>query len=104
MKFVYPEYHMVKNGYLSNCQICNSKNNTRQNSKFLESKSLRLDFTKAKKLFNWKNVYDIYQTIFETINWYRSFHEKPSMIKELSIQQIETYMINANKNKFLWAQ
>ena len=26
MKFVYPEYHLVKNGYLSNCQICNSKN------------------------------------------------------------------------------
>ena len=26
MKFVYPEHHMVKNGYLSNCQICNSKN------------------------------------------------------------------------------
>ena len=26
MKFVYPEHHMVKNGYLSNCQNCNSKN------------------------------------------------------------------------------
>ena len=25
MKFVYPEHHMIKNGYLNNCQICNSK-------------------------------------------------------------------------------
>ena len=25
MKFVYPEHHMIKNGYLTNCQICNSK-------------------------------------------------------------------------------
>ena len=26
MKFVYPEYHMIKNGHIENCQICNSKN------------------------------------------------------------------------------
>jgi len=82
----------------------NLKNNTQQKSKFSESNSLRLDSTKAKKLLNWKNVYDIDQTIFETINWYRYFHEKPSMIKELSIQQIEAYVVNANKKKFLWAQ
>ena len=25
MKFVYPEHHKIKNGYLSKCQICNSK-------------------------------------------------------------------------------
>lgn len=25
MKFVYPEHHMIKNGHLSKCQICNSK-------------------------------------------------------------------------------
>jgi len=25
MKFVYPEHHMIKNGHLENCQICNSK-------------------------------------------------------------------------------
>ena len=25
MKFVYPEHHKIKNGYLNNCQICNSK-------------------------------------------------------------------------------
>ena len=24
MKFVYPEHHLVKNGTLTNCQICNS--------------------------------------------------------------------------------
>ena len=25
MKFVYPEHHKIKNGYLNKCQICNSK-------------------------------------------------------------------------------
>ena len=25
MKFMYPEHHMIKNGHIENCQICNSK-------------------------------------------------------------------------------
>ena len=25
MKFMYPDHHMIKNGHLTNCQICNSK-------------------------------------------------------------------------------
>ena len=25
MKFVYPKHHMIENGHLTNCQICNSK-------------------------------------------------------------------------------
>ena len=24
MKFVHPDHHMIKNGHLTNCQICNS--------------------------------------------------------------------------------
>ena len=82
----------------------NYKKTKRKNHNELsESKSLQLDSTKAKKLLKWKNVYDINKAINETINWYKSYYEDPSLIKEFSINQIKNYSIEAKKKKLLWA-
>ena len=69
-----------------------------------ESKYLKLDTSKAKSYLKWRTVYDIDQTINETINWYKSYYEKSSSLYDLSSEQIINYIKNAQKMKLLWSK
>lgn len=69
-----------------------------------ESECLKLDTSKAKSYLKWRTVYDIDQTIDETINWYKSYYEKSSSLYDLSSEQIINYIKNAQKMKLLWSK
>lgn len=58
-----------------------------------EAKLLKLDNTKAKTLLGWQSIYDINQSIIETINWYKEYHLGGGDIKKYSLQQIRNYFI-----------
>ncbi len=79
-----------------------SKKNTSE--KLEESKLLLLDSTKAKKLLKWKNVYDVDKTISETISWYKMFYENPSSALDVSIEQINNYVKDAQRKNLLWSK
>ena len=69
-----------------------------------ESKYLKLDISKAKSYLKWKSVYDINQTISETINWYKSYYENSSSMYDLTIDQIINYIQYAQKMKLHWSK
>jgi len=77
--------------------------NTKNNQPH-ESKYLKLDVTKANSVLKWKNIYDIDETIKETISWYKSYYTNKSSMYELSINQIINYVKTAKKNKLQWAK
>lgn len=68
-----------------------------------ESKYLKLDTTKAKMNLKWKSVYNIDETINETISWYKSYYEKSSLMYDLTVDQIMNYVETAKKMKLNWA-
>lgn len=69
-----------------------------------ESKYLKLDVSKANSILKWKSVYDIDETIRETISWYKSYYNNKSSMYELSVNQIINYVKAAQKNKLRWAK
>lgn len=48
-----------------------------------EAKFLRLDASKACALLGWKPVYNIYEAVEKTVNWYKKFYAKSLGKKEL---------------------
>ncbi len=55
-----------------------------------EAKILLLNSTKASKLLNWSSTYTNYESLSETIEWYKQFYNKND-IKKLTIKQIQKY-------------
>lgn len=69
------------------------------NSKhFHESLSLMLNPTKAQKILGWHTIYNLDETISETIDWYVHFTQNTDM-KKFSISQIENYIEKAKTKK-----
>jgi len=68
-----------------------------------EANSLMLDSTKAMNLLGWHPVYSINESIAETIRWYRSNVDKTSDMKDLSLAQIQKYVIKAREMNIAWA-
>jgi CDP-glucose 4,6-dehydratase len=56
-----------------------------------ETGLLNLNCDKAHNLLKWYPKWDIKQTIFETIEWYKNFAQKNDML-QISKKQIEKYM------------
>lgn len=56
-----------------------------------ETSILKLDSTKAKTLLGWKPLYNIGQTVQNTVEWYREYYENN---KDITLQQIEEYEKN----------
>jgi len=54
----------------------------------LETNYLTLDSTKARKMLNWKPLYNIDRTVSETMRWYKEYITNNKIITE---QQIEDY-------------
>ena len=69
-----------------------------QSSQFYESGLLKLNCDKVLHFLNWHAVLDFEETIALTANWYRSFYEEPSSIREVTNMQINDY---AKKLSFL---
>jgi CDP-glucose 4,6-dehydratase len=64
-----------------------------------EAKLLRLETTKARDLLGWRPVWDFSESISHTVIWYRTFFQKvsPAERHALGLQQIETYLADAEK-------
>ena len=69
-----------------------------------ESKSLRLDSTKASNLLGWHTLYSTREMISETISWYRRFTYDKDNIKEITKSQIENYIKKAKESNLSWTK
>lgn len=61
-----------------------------------EAHYLMLDSTKARMLLGWKPVWNIDQTLSETVKWYKAFLNKKMDMRSFTLEQIQ-YFINPNK-------
>jgi CDP-glucose 4,6-dehydratase len=77
--------------FISNWNSSNSKVILDENENLPESKILRLDSTKAKKILNWKPLMDIDTTIKETALWYEKFYSEKDIF-DFTIKQINKYL------------
>lgn len=69
----------------------NAKYSVKKENNFFESKLLKLNSSKSKKILNWECTFNIDKTILFTINWYRTFYNKSENIFKFSLKQISDY-------------
>ena len=62
-----------------------------QPSEFYESGLLKLNCDKALHFLNWHAVLGFEETVALTADWYRSFYDEPSSIREVTNKQIDDY-------------
>jgi len=67
-----------------------------------EDKFLNIDSSKAEKFLGLKSVYNLQETIAETVNWYKHFIEQKNEIKNYSIEQIKNYVNHAKQLNLSW--
>ena len=67
-----------------------------------EDKFLNIDSSKAENSLGIKPVYNLQETIIETVSWYKRFMEHESKIKNYSIEQIKNYADHAEKLNLSW--
>ena len=67
-----------------------------------EDKFLNIDSSKAENFLGLKPVYNLQETIAETVSWYKCFIESESEIKDYSIGQIKNYTDHAEKLNLSW--
>lgn len=76
---------------------------SRSTSEFLhEAKYLMLDSNKSKTYLEWKPVYDIDESVSETVAWYKTDLEQTEDIYEFSLKQITKYVTKAHKMNMMW--
>ena len=56
-----------------------------------ESKLLKLNSSKAKKLLNWNSILKFDETIELVSSWYKNFYLNRNLIKKNSLNQITFY-------------
>ena len=56
-----------------------------------EAKLLMLNAEKARRMLNWRQKFDVDTAIARTVDWYRAYYEKKSML-QYSQRQIEEYI------------
>jgi len=67
-----------------------------------EDKFLNIDSSKAEKLLGLKSVYNLQETIKETVSWYKHFSEHQNEMKQTTIDQIENYVNSAKQLNSIW--
>ena len=60
----------------------------KKDKKLKESNLLQLNSFKAKRLINWESKLNLKQSIFQTMEWYKTYYFKRKNIKKLSVKQI----------------
>jgi CDP-glucose 4,6-dehydratase len=68
-----------------------------------EANSLKLDISKVKTELRWKPVENVYKAINNTILWYKKYYEGNSNMKEYTINQIEEYVLEAQRQGVSWS-
>ena len=66
----------------------NWKLDKKKNTDVYESKLLKLNSDKAKKILNWKSVMNFKETTLMTIEWYRTFYNNSKNIRDYSISSL----------------
>jgi len=69
-----------------------------------ESESLLLDSSKANQRLGWKNVCSIDQALYETVEWYKTYHENNKDMKQFTISQIKNYVSYGQQSNLAWAK
>ena len=72
-------------------EIAIKKKIFRTSGKFKESKLLKLNSNKSKNKLNWKNTWDMNQSIKETASWYKNYLEKKLISSNFTLTQIRRY-------------
>ena len=67
-----------------------------------EDKFLNIDSSKAENFLGLKSVYNLQETIAETVSWYKYFTEQENEIKNFSIEQIKNYTNHAKQLNLSW--
>jgi CDP-glucose 4,6-dehydratase len=65
-----------------------------------ETKTLKLDSSKAVRKLNWKPLWDLDSAIMMTIVWYRNYYEN-NIVN--TFEDIKRYVRQARKHKLVWA-
>jgi len=62
-----------------------------------EASLLKLDTSKARTFLGWNPVYNIYETIERTINWYKNFYNgvEKEKLYEITVNEIWDYIKKA---------
>ncbi|RKX63740.1 MAG: CDP-glucose 4,6-dehydratase [Thermodesulfobacteriota bacterium] len=70
-----------------------------------EAQLLKLDVSKAHSLLRWKAIYNVYEAIEKTINWYKNFYSRNSTdLYSFTVRQIEEYIKKAKNKGLAWTQ
>ncbi|MEW6096208.1 MAG: CDP-glucose 4,6-dehydratase [bacterium] len=62
---------------------------------------LKLDISKSRTLLGWKPIYNIYEAVEKTINWYKGFYtgkKTKGKMSELTVEEIWKYINHMNKS------
>jgi CDP-glucose 4,6-dehydratase len=62
-----------------------------KSDKLHESKLLRLDCSKAKHRLGWNQKLNLNETLLWTLNWYKTFFNNSSILRDFTLEQIENY-------------
>lgn len=69
-----------------------------------EAGLLKLDISKAQSLLKWKPIYNIDETIKETVTWYKQFYSNNKIdFYKLSTTRIGKYIKKAKTKRLAWA-
>lgn len=64
---------------------------SKSNKNFYESELLRLNCNKARKILKWASILKFHETVSMVSSWYKSYHENPKNIKNITRKQINQY-------------
>ena len=68
-----------------------------------EAGLLKLNCDKANTLLKWQPSLKFEETVQMTADWYRTYYQSPSEIRELCISQIDSYVQLARSRNIFWA-
>ena len=67
-----------------------------------ESDLLKLNCDKALQHLHWRAILSFQETVRMTAEWYRSYYENPSTIRDVTFSQIEEYETIAQSKEMQW--
>ncbi|MDI6781650.1 MAG: hypothetical protein QME49_06075 [bacterium] len=71
-----------------------------------EANYLSLDCTKSKNILQWYPVYNLDETMDETVRWYQGYYEnyeKNSDMYPFTMEQIFSYVEKAKRRNLIWS-
>ncbi len=69
-----------------------------------EANYLSLDCTKSNNILQWYPVYNLDETMDETVRWYQGYYENYADMYSFTMKQIFSYVEKARNHKLIWTQ